>query len=525
MTYTLANYLIEAGKHDFAEWAYVIPMKRFDVTEQALVPMEPWPHQKSGLKASFEYDRFGLYDDAGVGKTVPMQAYAIYSAMVGRKTVITMPPKLIGQFCESLVDTYYGVDDYVSIYALDEKQKDAKAYIESLTSETAPDILIMSYDMFAFLQPIKPRKAQEIKNSKTGHVRHVEAVKPLRKHPLLQLGYRDLIFDEAQKLKNPESATHKRLWRWIKSSEGLYKIILATGSPVYNTLMDAYGLIRLVTPYAYQSLRHFKQDHVIYDEYSDFPTIIGWKDEEGINEKLYAQARRVTKEDVMPDLPSIMPHEHQLRLGPKHKKLYKEFLTERVIELEDEFIDATHVSKFRQVALQMISCPERFSDEPVPNVMESWLDELLEDINAMKNKVVVFCYYKSTVEKLVEKYKHLGAASINGASSTDNDRVRFIKDPECRIIFINWLSGGAGLNLQIAHYCIFYEIPTVPGDIEQAIARLYRGGQKYHVSVHIPRIMGTLANKSLNQLLTKQLKKNEVVRDKHELLAELLGKS
>lgn len=525
--YTLAHYCRDAMLFEFPDWFYGIQMKRFDEASASLVPLEPWPHQKKDLNFLMRFERAGLFNDAGVGKTVPMQAFGIYMASEGNKTIFSMPPKLLGQFAESMVDTYQGVDDHLQIFLLDEKQKEAETIVNGWLQNrsTCPDIIIMSYDMFAFLQPLKARPAKTIRNAKTGSEYVRPAVKPVKVHPLKQLGFNCLIFDEAHKLKEPSSATHKRVWRWIGSQRGETQIVLSTGTPVYNQLIDAYGLIRLLTPHVYGSKKAFEKKHAIIDHHSDYRTIIGWQNEEELHHNLYLCGRRVTLEETSPNMPPMIPYQHDIRLSADHKALYKKLMTERVLELQDEFIDATHASKLRQVALQLISNPNNFSDKPIKNVLDDWLENMFEEIGVHQHKIIVFAYYKDTIASLEARYKHLNPAVINGAGGdSEAARIKFLRDPTCRVLFLNWKSGGAGLNLQVSCYQLYYEVPTVPGDIQQAIARIRRGGQKFVQHIHIPRIFSTVANKSLNQLLSKQVKNNEVVKDKHKLLAELLGK-
>lgn len=525
--YTLAHYFRDALMFEFPEWFYGIKMERYDEASASLVPLEPWPHQKKDLNFLLRKERAGLFNDAGVGKTIPMQAFGIYMAAIGNRTVFAMPPKLLGQFAESLINSYDGVDDHLKIFLLNEKQKDADLILEEWKDfpESCPDIVIMSYEMFAYLQPIKASPAKVIRNSKTGSEYTRPAVKPKKHHPLKELGFNCLVFDEAHKLKEPSSATHKRVWRWVGSSEGETQLVLSTGTPVYNQLIDAYGLIRLLTPHIYGSKKAFERKHAIIDHQSDYRNIIGWQNEEELHQNLYTHGRRVTLEEVAKDMPEMIPYQHDIRLGTAHKELYKRLMTERVLELEEEFIDATNASKLRQVALQLISNPNKFSDVPIKNVMDEWLETMLEEVGVYQNKVIVFAYYKDTIASLAERYKHFNPAVINGAGGDSEEaRVKFLRDPSCRVLFLNWRSGGAGLNLQVSAHQIYYEVPTVPGDIQQAIARVRRGGQKRVQHIHIPRIFSTVANKSLNQLLSKQLKNNEVVKDRHKLLAELLGK-
>jgi hypothetical protein len=530
--YTLADYFKYAGITDVPAFFHSCPMLA-EKEDGTPIHISPWEHQKEDLKFLMSgHERLGLYNDAGTGKTIPMQAWGIYHACLPNgRTLFCMPPKLLVQFAESLVTTFAGISDVLDVYLLNESQREAAAIVDSWVTgqAVAPKILILSYDMLAALQPIKPVKQKVVTkvDKSTGEIIEIitPAVRPKPVHPLAVCGFNTLVFDEAQKLKSPDSATHKRMWRWLKSTKGKYKVLLATGTPIHNQLIDAYGLIRLVTPYAYGSIKHFETLHAIFDRSQEYKTIVGWDNEELLSQNLYVQARRVTKEMALPNLPPMMPYLHVIKLAPDHRALYKKLLTERVLEVGDEIIDATHQSKLRQVALQLISNPEAFCDTPIVNNMESWLEGLLEDLGVYQNKIIVFAYYRLTIEKLHKKYAHLNPAIINGGGiDSDSERIKFIKDPTCRVLFLNWKSGGAGLNLQVSSTEIFYEVPTVPGDMEQAIARSHRGGQTNSVSVHIPKIVNTIANKSLMQLLSKQLKKNEIIKDKHQILAELLGK-
>lgn len=477
----------------------------------------PWEHQLGDLQHLLDNFRSAIWNDAGTGKTLPMQAISMIYAALGNKVIAVMPPVLIEQWQESLREEYIGSDTVFDIQIFSgTPAKRKKLLAEWQEKGNAPDILLMSYEKFRDLHPAK-NKQKKLANG------DVKVIKKLRYHPLRTLGFDLLVFDEAHKLKNASSSVHKTVKKYLKDNEDCC-IKLFTGSPIPNTLSDAYGMISLIDPEAYPTKRRFEHLHCEFNPYSDFREIIGYKNTELLYENLYKYGRRVTKQEALADLPECLPSQTKLKLYPEHKKLYTDLLRTRIMEIDGDMIDATHDSKFRQLALQLVSCPSMFTDKPVKSVLEEWLANLLENINLKEHKVVVFCYFQMTVEFLAEKYAEYNPATIYGKTKdAEAERKKFVNDDDCRLAILNIDSGGVGLNLQVSHYIIFYENPITPHQANQGLARCHRGGQKEIVRAYFPRVVGTIAAKRLTNLLSKEALNNAVVRDKHKLLKELLG--
>jgi len=55
----------------------------------------------------------------------------------------------------------------------------------------------------------------------------------------------------------------------------------------------------------------------------------------------------------------------------------------------------------------------------------------------------------------------------------------FQTNPYTKVLVANSKSGGAGLNLQVANYAIFYESPVSPIVRQQAERRCHRDGQQH----------------------------------------------
>ena len=521
--YTLADYFKAANITDIPPWFADVGMRH-----------KPWDHQIADLEFCYQHERFGLFNDAGTGKTLPMQALLIlYTSGFGNRGIVCMPPALIGQFMESFFhpeESYFlSLSKFVNFKSLTgtKKVKDTM-WAKWNASKLFPELVVMSYAVFSLLHPLKPRKEKLITNQKTGNSYLRPAVVPLRIHPLKKVGYNVLFFDESQALKNASSGISKKVWKWVGNSKNETILGLFTGSPIPNVLEDAFGTIKLLTPEVYPTMRSFERKHCIFSKKSesDFKTLIGYDNEEELHENLYAVARRVTKQEVLKDLPPMIPEAVTVDISPTHRYWYKKLLTERVLDLPDRYIDATQNQQLRQTALQMVTTPERFIPKRVENEVLNSFDSKLNTFNPIKNKIIIFAFFKETVKFLAEKYDHFNPAVINGGSGNkETARKKFRSDNSCRVIIINWLSGGAGLNLQISSHIIFYETPTVPSQALQAIARSHRGGQDKPVNVVFFRVVATIMAKSLKQLLKKDYQVNTVVKDKHEMLHELLGEN
>lgn len=506
-SYYLSNFFNAAGV-DCPDPLYGVKMR-----------LKPWDHQIGDLKCLVANERFGIWNDAGTGKTLAMQASIAMWASLGNPVVMVMPPKLIGQWCGNFVGDFIGIDKILTIcpfgkYNARKKKQLLTAWQNG--TEPIPDVVVMSYNAFRDLHPIKKKPARTPNGKPT---------LPLRNHPLKGLGYAVLYFDEAHALKNNGSTIHKVVWKWVGESVGEYILHLFTGSPIPNTLMDSYGMIRMVYPEAYPTKRSFERKHVIYNPYSDFMEIEGYKETEVLYENLYKNGRRVTKQDVLHDLPPMVPIQQEVILSKEHRALYRKLMKERILELpEGEILDATNVSKLRQTALQILSSPELYTEDKIKNEVEDWLLDLVESINPNDHKIIIFCYFKQTVKKLRALYAKYNPAVIFGETNNPDAEIdKFTNDPNCRLAILNIDSGGVGLNLQVSYYQIFYEAPMTPMQANQCIARSHRGGQTKAVTAYFSRIKNTIAAKRLDNLLEKEASNNLVVKDKHQLLHELLG--
>lgn len=529
---TLADIVSKVGVGNYPSWL-----------AQVNVRHEPMPHQYEMMKLYTENMRYLDAGEAGIGKTFPAQVHGILMAALGNKVVYTMPPKLVDQFMEEMLDHYSGVLNHVSIGNLNVPATQKRKLIQEYEQFGYPDILFMSYDGYREWNDVNPKKkigsnrwynedgskydpvARGQAFTKDGRTIDRKGYAANDKHRLLtKKGYNVFFFDEAHALCGVDSIISRSVEDTGQLNTAIY---LMTGTPVPTVPSDAYGIIRLINPEAYVSEGSFMRRHVITKQITVRQGIrdrsirvpCGYRELEAIYSAIFKNARRLQKREVN-KLPAPIITDVPVRLTGAHAKLYKEFMANQFTIMGDTIIEADSQSQARHMSLQLISCPTVFNPTiSMKNEVYDTFSSVLDTINPKENKVVIFAYYRAAIEFLAEELKEYNPAVLYGGTSNATEEVnRFKRDDSCRVIIMNWLSGGAGLNLQMASHVIFYECPTSPKDAKQAIARCDRTGQHNIVNVYFMRVKGTLSDRNYKKLLAAEENLNEILKDEFDLL-------
>lgn len=535
-------------KHNLGEIMMEIGVRKFpDFFSHLKVKHWPMQHQLEMMKIYAGHTRYMDAGEPGTGKTFPAHVHGILMASLGNKVVYTMPPKLIDQFEEEMKEYFLGIDHFLTMEKLNVPALKKQKLLEKFNKEGWPDILFMSYDGYREFNSVNKtkrigqnlwydEKGERWKEGQQPYTKDGRIINRKRgvaendKHLLLnKKGYNVFFFDEAHFLCGLDSIISRSVAETAKGNTAIY---LMTGTPVPTSIIDAYGIIRLINPDAYVSQSSFERKHIIYR-----PQMVRGKNgqtrtirtpdrfvkTDDIYEALYKNARRIQLRDIS-DMPEPLIQEVKVSLSGAHRKLYRDLINNHFAQMGDVILAPDHQSQVRHMALQIISCPTHFNPEiPMESELFIRTQELVEMINPANHKIVVFAYYKGAIEFLREKFKDLNPAVLYGETTNGTEEVnRFKTDPNCRMIIMNWLSGGAGLNLQIASHIIFYECPTSPKDASQAIARCDRTGQKGLVNVYFMRVLSTLSDRNFKKLLSAEESINSVVKDKHDLLHEVL---
>jgi hypothetical protein len=542
----------------------------------------PEPHQIRNLNSLLVNMTWGLFDEPGTMKTLPVQAWALYLAGHGHRVLAVMPPVLLDQFTEAMHFTFIGSETY-PIHILDQnpypvriskkRVQDVKAAL--LLGEPvvgiSPEILkiiegmpiaqaipFTDYEIDRIRETKKEVKAQDMAEEMSCSMGAISTLRSqdcrddlyarwrrgdswpqflLMSYQMFHRvahevhnAYRVLIADEAHALCHPSSGTWKRVRRMLRNQGGNSAFVPMTGTPNPNKITDSYGLIKLLHPKAYSNYAQFEATHCNFVQAQDgvgkrFQVLTGYKNLDFLRQNLFAKASRVTKEQIFTmDKPSIF--ERDITLSKEHRAVYRRLVRDRVLEVDGEVISAIQAQSLRQKAARMVLCPDQFTDKVIKdNEVRVSLTELLDELGAAhQEKVLIFGIYNKSIEAMAEWFSDFNPAVVYGKSDSKKNVKKFLNDDTCRLMIAHYKSGGVGLNLQdVCRYVICVEPTSVPGEFLQAVERVYRKGQKKHVTFYIFRVLGTVWPKMVDSMRGKMALIKNVQVDRSEMLSELLG--
>ena len=139
--------------------------------------------------------------------------------------------------------------------------------------------------------------------------------------------------------------------------------------------------------------------------------------------------------------------------------------------------------------------------------------EFIHDVIDGGEKLIMFAYLKEVVAALKDEFPD--AVTVTGSDNItqkQNAVDRFQNDPDCKLIILNYKSGGTGLTLTAASRVGFIEFPWTYSDCEQAEDRAHRNGQKNAVNCYY-----FLGDKTIDEYMYK------VIQTKKDIANEVTG--
>jgi SNF2 family DNA or RNA helicase len=248
---------------------------------------------------------------------------------------------------------------------------------------------------------------------------------------------------------------------------------------------------------------------------------------------------RNLKDDVLPDLPGRRFTEIRLDLAPVQRRLYLSALESLIHDVE-AVSDAAFISQIssflerRSALLRICSYPRPLDPayDETPAKLHA-LDELLPSYLDAGEKVVLWSFYRATLDALEERYGSLGLVRIDGSVgdvATRRESVRsFQEDHATRIFLGNPAAAGAGITLHSARIAIYESFSNQAAHFMQSLDRIHRRGQERDVNYVVLLCEGTIEETEYDRLLHKADRQADILGDpaperptRSMLLAELL---
>jgi SNF2 family DNA or RNA helicase len=248
--------------------------------------------------------------------------------------------------------------------------------------------------------------------------------------------------------KNPEAARSKAVTQTANLSR---YVALMTGTALENRLSEMQYLVQIVQPGLMPEL----------DTIINHPS--GTVNPDDVVRALAPAYLRRTQGDVLTELPERVEIEEWVDLSESDVQAY---------------LLAKSDMMSRRLAINI-------GDGTRTSAKYERLREILEEHADAGRKVVVFSYFRQTIEDVCAIAG--GAPRITGdTSGAQRQQIidQFISNPSARVLVSQIEAGGLGINLQAAQVVVLMEAQFKPSIEWQAIARVHRMGQSRSVMVH-----------------------------------------
>ncbi|MEW1905957.1 DEAD/DEAH box helicase [Streptomyces sp. NPDC086147] len=333
-----------------------------------------------------------------------------------------------------------------------------------------------------------------------------------------------VVADEAQHVKNPYSATARRL-RTI----GARARVALSGTPVENNLSELWAILDWTTPGLLGGLGAFR---------ARFATAVEGGRDPAAAARLAALVRpfllRRRKSDpgIAPELPPKTETDRTVSLTPEQAGLYEAVVRETLAAISeaDGMARRGLVVKLLTGLKQICNHPAQYLKEERPEIEGrsgklELLDELLDTILAEGACTLVFTQYVG-MARLLEA--HLAARGVRtqflhgGTPVAEREAmVARFQNGEVPVFLLSLKAAGTGLNLTRAEHVVHYDRWWNPAVEAQATDRAYRIGQDRPVQVHRLIAEGTIEDRIAAMLDRKRELADSVLGTGGDLPPEL----
>jgi SNF2 family DNA or RNA helicase len=294
-------------------------------------------------------------------------------------------------------------------------------------------------------------------------------------------GFDFLILDEAQRIKNYETKTAGAV-----SKLSMKHILVITGTPIENRLIDIFSLVSAIHPHFFGPLWEFSYQHCLFDPVKT-NKINGYYDLQKLNKRLDQILLRREKRKVLEQLPNVQQFNVPVNLSPLQADYHASYARGIASIISKKFMTPYDLQKLQLLLASMrMVCDSTYLIDEETNEspkLEELRYILLEklDIANTERKIIIFSEWIK-VHKLIGQMlreNNIGFAELNGSVPVKlrGELIRkFETNPQIKI-FLSTEAGGSGLNLQVADTLINFELPWNPAKKNQRIGRIDRLGQ------------------------------------------------
>ena len=472
---------------------------------------EPFLHQLKAVRICHDtnVNNFAYLMEMGTGKTITaiMDLMTLHHKKGVDNCVIFAPKSVYRNWYKEIIEFVAPEKTKYAISTWDPSLKDpvTKAKLTDLLEKSVVPLNVFLMNIESISSP--------------------KGVKFLEKYLSVQDKTKTMmIVDESTVIKTHNAKRTKNLIKLAKDIS--YKRIL-TGTPVTKSPLDIYTQFAFLDPkilgqsnyYAFRA-RYAKIINRPTSGGRHFPLITGYQRLDELEEKIYSAAFRVKKDECV-DLPEKIYMKRFIPMSEKQLVAYESLRRNAMFIFNDK--TTTSVNRLSQIVkLHQVCCGFTINDQgEIHDVPNKRYDELLDVLEEVDGKVIIWATYRHNIEtitkKLKEKYGETKADAFYGDTASD-DRLELVKNfqnenHDLTYLIANPKTGGYGITLTASHTVVYFSNNY---DLEirlQSEDRAHRIGQKNKVTYVDFVCQGTVDEKILTALKNKVDIASQVIGD------------
>ncbi|HEB2189820.1 TPA: DEAD/DEAH box helicase [Staphylococcus aureus] len=444
--------------------------------EHLAIDFKPHNYQKYAIDKVIDNEKYGLFLDMGLGKTVStLTAFSELQLLDTKKMLVIAPKQVAKDTWVDEVDKWNHLNHLkVSLVLGTPKERNAALNTEA-------DI----------------------------YVTNKENTKWLCDQYKKEWPFDMVVIDELSTFKSPKSQRFKSIKKKLPL---INRFIGLTGTPSPNSLQDLWAQVylidrgeRLESSFSRYRERYFKPTHQVSEH------VFNWELRDGSEEKIYKQIEDIClsmKAKGYLDMPDRVDTKQTVVLSEKERKVYEKLEKNYILESEEEgTVVAQNGASLSQKLLQLSNGAVYTDDEDVRLIHDKKLDKLEEIIEESQGQPILLFYnFKHDKERILQRFKE-------ATTLEDSNYKERWNSGDIKLLIAHPASAGHGLNLQQGgHIIVWFGLTWSLELYQQANARLYRQGQNHTTIIHHIMTDNTIDQRVYKALQNKELTQEELMK-------------
>jgi SNF2 family DNA or RNA helicase len=347
---------------------------------------------------------------------------------------------------------------------------------------------------------------------------------------LNEIPFKTVVFDEAHRMKDPKSKQTRAAWSVAHGPTVRYQFAL-TGTPIANDPSDLWSILHFIAPDEFPTRTKFIDRYCLqaWNSYGGL-SVIGVQPEtrNEFRAVIGPRFRRVTKDEVLKQLPRKQRQLVRVEMTPRQAKAYAEMESQLATRVDGGVIVAATnlTAQIRLLQFAGSTCAVTEDGTVTPVDPSPKIDALMDILDAAKGKPIVACAVQRKLIELAAKRldkEKVPYGLITGKIDewTRKQNLKKFQEGELPILLFTIQAGGTGLNMTAADTIVFIQRDWSMVSNRQAEDRVHRIGSEVHESINVIDIVtaGTVEEHVLTRYLEKVHRLDQITNDRERAKA------